>query len=101
MGVWLSLGGFQEKDPEGNEEGKIYNTHLIIDATGDLVAHYRKIHLFDVPMTGLVESKQSLSGKELVACPSPVGQLGVTICYDIRFPEVYQKLTFLHGAQVL
>jgi predicted amidohydrolase len=101
-GLWLSLGGFQEKSPpEENESGKIYNTHLVIDAGGELVAVYRKIHLFDVPMTGLVESRQSLPGKELVACPSPAGRLGLTVCYDIRFPELYQKLTFLHGASVL
>jgi predicted amidohydrolase len=52
-------------------------------------------------MTGLVESKQTLPGDQLVACDSPVGRLGVTVCYDIRFPEIYQKLVFLHGARVL
>lgn len=100
-GIWLSLGGFQEKGPPGVDGGKIYNSHLIIDALGKLVTAYRKIHLFDVPMTGLVESNQALPGSEIVACPSPVGRLGVTVCYDIRFPELYQKLTFLHGAQLL
>eukprot|EP00933_Yihiella_yeosuensis_P024335 TRINITY_DN18864_c0_g2_i1.p1 TRINITY_DN18864_c0_g2~~TRINITY_DN18864_c0_g2_i1.p1 ORF type:complete len:312 (-),score=64.22 TRINITY_DN18864_c0_g2_i1:258-1193(-) len=97
--IWLSLGGFQEKGPSGSE--KIYNTHVIISAEGKIVAWYRKIHLYDVPMVGLVESRQSLPGEKLVSCDSPVGTLGVTICYDLRFPEVYQKLTFLHGAQVL
>merc|ERR1711924_485418 len=77
------------------------NTHVIIDATGEIAAGYGKIHLFDVPMTGLCESKQALPGSELVACQSPIGRLGVTICYDLRFPELYQKLTFLYGAQVL
>mmetsp|Transcript_104612 Transcript_104612/g.291402 ORF Transcript_104612/g.291402 Transcript_104612/m.291402 type:complete len:301 (+) Transcript_104612:20-922(+) len=100
-GVWLSLGGFQEKGPSDKEGSKIYNTHLVIDATGEVQAVYRKIHLFDVPMTGLVESAQALPGDKLVACPSPVGVLGVTVCYDVRFPELYQKLTFLHGAQLL
>lgn len=100
-GVWLSLGGFQEKAPEGAADDRIFNTHLIISSSGELAAAYRKIHLFDVPMTGLVESKQALPGKELVACESPAGRLGVTVCYDVRFPELYQKLTFLHGARVL
>eukprot|EP00929_Paragymnodinium_shiwhaense_P114316 TRINITY_DN82668_c0_g1_i1.p1 TRINITY_DN82668_c0_g1~~TRINITY_DN82668_c0_g1_i1.p1 ORF type:complete len:356 (-),score=67.63 TRINITY_DN82668_c0_g1_i1:150-1217(-) len=98
--VWLSLGGYQEKEP-AHSEGKIYNTHLIINAAGELVTSYRKIHLYDVPMVNLVESRQALPGDQLVACDSPAGRLGVTICYDLRFPEVYQKLTFLHGAQVL
>jgi len=100
-GMWLSLGGFQEKPPAGSDDDKIYNAHLIVDAKGEIAAVYRKIHLFDVPMTGLVESRQALPGDRLVACPSPAGMLGVTVCYDLRFPELYQKLTFLHGAQVL
>lgn len=97
--VWLSLGGFQERC-EG--ESRIYNTHLVIDEAGAVQATYRKIHLYDVPMVGLVESKQALPGDlGLVACDSPCGRLGVTICYDMRFPELYQKLTFAHGAQIL
>jgi len=97
--IWLSLGGFQERGPAS--EARIYNTHLVIDAAGSLVASYRKIHLYDVPMVGLVESKQALAGRDLVTCDSPVGKLGVSICYDMRFPEMHQKLTFLHGAEVL
>jgi predicted amidohydrolase len=96
--VWLSLGGFQEVC-EG--DSRIYNTHVILDSSGCIQASYRKIHLFDVPMTGLVESRQAVAGDALVVCDSPAGRLGVTICYDMRFPEVYQKLTFLHGARVL
>lgn len=97
--IWLSLGGFQEVGPAGL--GKIYNTHLILNGDGDVVAVYRKIHLFDVPMTGLMESNQALPGEELISCDSPVGRLGVSTCYDVRFPELYQKLTFVHGAHVL
>ena len=75
--VWLSLGGFQEKCPG---ESRIYNTHVVIDEQGAIQATYRKIHLYDVPMVGLVESKQALPGDlGLVACDSPCGRLGVTI----------------------
>ena len=98
--MWLSLGGFQEKSADATEE-RIYNTHVVLSNRGEIQCAYRKIHLFDVPMTGLVESKQALAGEQLIACDSPAGKLGVTICYDLRFPELYQKLTFLHGAQVL
>jgi predicted amidohydrolase len=98
-GVWLSLGGYQEAGPAG--ESRIFNTHVVIDAEGTIQATYRKIHLYDVPMVGLVESKQALAGEEVVSCDSPAGKLGVAICYDMRFPELSQKLTFLHGARVL
>lgn len=105
-GLWLSLGGFQERPKQATVEGeggeaKIFNTHAVIDADGQIVADYRKIHLFDAPFTGLVESKQSMAGSEVVFCDSPVGRLGVTICYDLRFPELYQKLRFAHGCDVL
>ena len=96
--VWLSLGGFQER-VDGEE--RIYNTHVVIDGGGEIRATYRKIHLFDVPMVNLVESRQALAGSELVAVDSPAGRLGLTVCYDLRFPELFQKLTFVHGAQVL
>ena len=96
--VWLSLGGFQER-VEG--ESRIYNTHVVVSSSGTIQAAYRKIHLYDAPFVGLVESKQALAGDTLVAADSPVGRLGVTICYDLRFPEMYQKLTHVHGAQVL
>jgi len=98
--IWLSLGGFHEKHPD-EEESRIYNTHCILDDKGELVAVYRKIHLFDVPMVNMVESRQAVPGSELVCCDSPLGRLGVTTCYDMRFPELYQKLTFVHGAQLL
>ena len=97
--VWLSLGGYQEKGLEGDP--RIYNTHVIINSAGSLIAAYRKIHLYDVPMVGLVESKQAIAGRELLSCDSPVGKLGLAICYDMRFPEMHQKLTFTHGAEVL
>ena len=85
-GIWLSLGGFQEKC-DGDD--RIFNTHVVLTSSGGMAAVYRKIHLFDVPMVGLVESKQAISGADgpephLVVCDSPAGRLGVTICYDMR-----------------
>mmetsp|Transcript_29524 Transcript_29524/g.74190 ORF Transcript_29524/g.74190 Transcript_29524/m.74190 type:complete len:308 (-) Transcript_29524:63-986(-) len=105
-GLWLSLGGFQERPAEGTAEGeggqaKILNTHVVIDGEGGIKAVYRKIHLFDAPFTGLVESKQAIPGSEVVFCDTPVGRLGVTICYDVRFPELYQNLRFGHGCDIL
>ncbi|KAF2071678.1 hypothetical protein CYY_007011 [Polysphondylium violaceum] len=92
--LWLSLGGFHEKIEGENE--MIYNTHLIIDADGKIVSQYRKMHLFDVdiPSKGVKmnESKVVKGGNELVVCDSPVGKLGLSICYDLRFPELYLSL---------
>lgn len=103
--VWLSLGGFQElpsssEDPSSSS-GKIFNTHVIVDAGGDIRAAYRKIHLFDAPFVGLVESRQAIPGKEVISCESPVGTLGVTVCYDVRFPQLYQRLRFDLGCEVI
>ncbi|KAK9838603.1 hypothetical protein WJX84_002309 [Apatococcus fuscideae] len=67
-------------------------------------ATYRKVHLFDVEVENgpvLMESRSTTPGTQLVACDSPAGRLGLTICYDLRFPEVYQALTFQHAAQIL
>lgn len=99
--IWLSLGGFQEK---GSEEAHICNTHVVIDDAGNIRSTYRKIHLFDVDVPGgrsYKESSFTEPGKDIVALDSPVGRLGLTVCYDLRFPELYEQLRFQHEAQVL
>lgn len=102
--MWLSLGGFNEKPAAGGEEdgGKVYNTHLIIDDAGVTRATYRKIHLFDVEVPNgpvLLESRYTVPGSELVTADCPAGRLGLTTCYDLRFPELYARLVE-RGAQV-
>ena len=90
----------------GDDEGveKIYNTHVIIDDEGRLRACYHKIHLFDVAIPGKVslrESDTTRPGTRLVVCDSPIGRLGLSICYDMRFGEMYVDLVQKMGAQVL
>ncbi|KAL5569190.1 hypothetical protein UlMin_025765 [Ulmus minor] len=100
-GIWLSLGGFQEKGPDDEH---LCNTHVVIDDAGKIKSTYRKIHLFDVDIPGERSYKESSfteAGKDVVAVDSPVGRLGLTVCYDLRFPELYQQLRFQHEAQVL
>ncbi|EFJ08904.1 hypothetical protein SELMODRAFT_130791 [Selaginella moellendorffii] len=101
LGLWLSLGGFQEKGPD---EDHAYNTHVLLDDLGSVRSCYRKIHLFDVDVPGgpvLKESNRTAPGTQVVTAQTPVGTLGLTICYDLRFPELYQRLRFAENAQVL
>lgn len=89
---------------QGPDEDHIYNCHVIVDDKGDIVAEYRKIHLFDVNIPGgaiLMESGFTSPGSKFVTCNSPAGKLGLSVCYDLRFPQLYQKLVFEMGANVL
>ena len=89
LGIWLSLGGLHEKI-EGEEKAK--NAHIVIDSQGNIVNVYRKIHLFNLDIPGvvrLIESEFSIPGDKLVLSKgSPVGSIGLGICYDVRFPEM-------------
>ncbi|KAH7404600.1 hypothetical protein KP509_15G033700 [Ceratopteris richardii] len=99
--IWLSLGGFQEQCPDGS---RLYNTHVLLDDFGTIQSFYRKIHLFDVDVPGgpvLKESKFTAPGSEVVVANTPIGNLGLTVCYDLRFPELYQQLRFEKNAEML
>lgn len=80
---------------------------MIVNAAGEIVSVYRKIHLFDLDLPDgpepvkLMESDATAPGEQVVACASIAGCLGVTVCYDLRFPELFQKLRFDRGAEVL
>lgn len=96
--LWVSLGGFQERAPS---PGKIYNTHIILNDSGELVAKYRKMHLFDFPEGGLCESTLTMAGDSVEICATPFGiTLGLSICFDLRFPGLYQSLR-KKGANVM
>ena len=110
-GLWISGGGVHtQTDTASNnksndgQEKKIHNTHVIIDNKGQIKCYYHKIHLFDVSIpnqVNLLESKTTAPGSKLVVCDSPIGKLGVTICYDMRFSEMYVDLVQKGGAEVL
>ncbi len=90
--IVLVGGSFLERAPEG---GKSYNTCLVVDADGAIRASYRKIHLFDVDLPGQVcvrESDTRAAGREPVTATTTLGTLGLSICYDLRFPELYRRL---------
>ncbi len=99
-GSHLILGGFHEASPE---PGKSYNTCVHLAPDGAIAALYRKIHLFDVSLadgTALRESARTLPGDAIVTTTMPFGPLGLSICYDLRFPYLYQALVDL-GAVAL
>jgi predicted amidohydrolase len=82
---------------------KVYNTSVLIDPEGQVVARYRKIHLFDVVVEGqppYEESAYIFPGREVVAANIEGATIGMTICYDLRFPELYRALSS-RGAQII
>ncbi len=83
-------------------EDSIYNTAIVADPSGSVSARYRKVHLFDVdvPGAGLHESDVLSPGDHLVTVEVDGVRVGLSTCYDLRFPEVYRILT-LRGARVL
>jgi predicted amidohydrolase len=96
----LLLGSLPEKVP-GDE--RVRNTSVLLGPDGGTIAVYRKIHLFDIDLPGmehLKESRAVLPGEELVVADTPLGRLGLSICYDLRFPELYRALA-RRGARVL
>jgi predicted amidohydrolase len=99
-GAWVLWGGV----PEAREEdARTFNTAALLDECGVVVARYRKIHLFDIDLPGgpvLTESRNTAPGDALVVADSPVGRLGLSVCYDVRFPELYRGLVD-GGATVL
>lgn len=102
--LWLSLGGFPETGPDRGD--RRFNAHVIVNDAGEIQASYRKIHLFDVDMGDvngpvLMESATAAAGETLVTCDSPAGKLGLTVCYDLRFPEMFARLRYELGCEVM
>jgi predicted amidohydrolase len=100
LGLWLVAGSLHER-AEG--EARVFNTSCLFDPRGEIVARYRKIHLFDVDLPGRVAVQESATrapGAAVVTAPTDAGTLGLSICYDLRFPELYRGLARA-GAEVL
>lgn len=100
-GIIVHGGSIVERHPELT--GKFYNTCVLIDRTGEIVSKYRKIHLFDVNLTNgekHYESERIVPGEEIVTAEINGITFGLTICYDLRFPELYRLLA-LRGAQII
>ncbi len=94
----ILMGSHYEPIPEDPE--RLYNTSVLLDRTGTVAAVYRKIHLFDVPTLDVLESSLIAPGSEPVVVEHELACLGLSICYDLRFPELYRFLAGA-GAEVL
>ena len=93
-GIWVHLGSLPVAHETGG--GMIANRSIIIDSTGTVVARYDKMHLFDVDLAAgesWRESNAYVAGNSPVIVDAPIGQLGLTICYDLRFPDLFSALS--------
>lgn len=97
--VYLLLGSIPERR---EEDARVYNTSVLLGPDGEIVASYRKIHLFDVTVAGKSyrESERVVPGKAPVLAETAFGKVGLSVCYDLRFPELYRALS-QGGARVL
>ena len=98
--LYLCLGSLLEAT---RTPGRAYNTACLLGPNGDLLGAYRKIHLFDVDIAGgvsVAESETRIAGEDPVAIETELGTMGLSICYDLRFPELYRRLVAA-GADVL
>ncbi|MFC1912383.1 carbon-nitrogen hydrolase family protein [Chloroflexota bacterium] len=98
--VYILGGSIAEK---AGDAGKTYNTSTLINPSGKIIARYSKIHLFDVEISTRVSVKESDTfspGNKLVTAETGYGVVGLSICYDLRFPELYGGLT-LRGAKII
>ncbi len=90
-GLWVALGSL----PVARRDGRWANRSLVVDSRGEVVARYDKIHMFDVTLETGESWRESASyepGERAVALDTPLGKLGLTVCYDLRFPALFQEL---------
>lgn len=100
--VWIVGGSFHEAV---SDDARVRNTCVAVAPDGTIAAVYRKIHLFDVDLRAqggqaYRESERVLAGEDLVSFETPFGVVGLSICYDVRFPELYRSLA-ARGARFL
>ncbi len=101
LGVWLSIGSLGIKTEDA--DGRFANRSFLIDPAGQVVARYDKIHMFDVQVTESETFRESAGfrpGDRAVIAQTPFATLGLTVCYDVRFPALHRALAQA-GAEVL
>ena len=99
--LWLLIGSLALKTDD--EDGRFANRSFLIGPDGGIVARYDKINMFDVDVSETEKYRESAGyrpGTRAVIAPTPFGTLGLSICYDVRFPQLYRRLSQA-GAQIL
>ncbi|MEO0676942.1 MAG: carbon-nitrogen hydrolase family protein [Pseudomonadota bacterium] len=100
-GLWMLIGSLALKTDDA--DGRFANRSFMIDASGEIVARYDKIHMFDVDLSETESYRESdgyRPGQSAVVAQTPWGGIGLSICYDVRFPHLYRALA-QNGAQIL
>ena len=99
LGIWVLAGSIAERRPGAD---RLFNTSCLIDPAGELMATYSKLHMFDVDVGGVSyrESEREQPGDEVVLADVGGVELGLSVCYDLRFPELYRILA-VRGARLL
>jgi predicted amidohydrolase len=99
--AWIVIGSLWIKAESA--AGRVVNRSFLISPDGQIKARYDKLHLFDVDLPGgevYRESRSMQAGEKLVAAATPFGKIGLTVCYDVRFPELYRRLAQM-GAELI
>ena len=99
-GTYIVGGSILEQVPG---EQRVFNTSVVFSPDGEMLGRYRKAHLFDVDIAGhlsIRESDTRMAGHEPVVVTTPLAKIGLSICYDLRFPELYRRLAEL-GAEMV
>ena len=94
LGVWLLIGSAIVRSGRAGE-GRAANRSLLVDSSGAITARYDKLHVFDVDLPNGERYRESATvrpGDRAVAADTPWGRLGLTVCYDIRFPHLHRQL---------
>ena len=94
LGVWLLIGSAIVRSGRAGE-GRAANRSLLVDSSGAITARYDKLHVFDIDLPNGERYRESATvrpGDRAVAADTPWGRLGLTVCYDIRFPHLYRQL---------
>jgi predicted amidohydrolase len=100
LNIFIHCGSILETNPRSKRP---FNTSFLLSPEGKRIAHYRKTHLFTLRVPGKTTIDEKLlysAGKKATCALTPLGKVGFTICYDLRFPELFRSLTF-QGAEVI
>jgi deaminated glutathione amidase len=100
-GIWLLIGSLAVKS--GDADGRLANRSFLIAPSGEIAARYDKIHMFDVTISEAETYRESAGyrpGNRAVLAETPLARIGMTICYDLRFPELFRRLASA-GAEII